>query len=146
MKLSVYCDVRIIGQRFAVLSSLMLLVFPLFISPDILHAQSSAERRNRELDFSRRVSESRLRKSVIQLVRFGNRLGGTPSGDRSSDFVAQAFHVLGFQTEFVKDPLKPAFVHDGWKLRVDQPRRLRGLIQNDWLGGFSPSARERTAR
>ena len=146
LKLSVYCDVRIIGQRFAVLSSLMLLVFPLFISPDILHAQSSAERRNRELDFSRRVSESRLRKSVIQLVRFGNRLGGTPSGDRASDFVAQAFRVLGFQSESVKDPLKPAFVHDGWKLRVDQPRRLRGLIQNDWLGGFSPSARERTAR
>ncbi len=73
-------------------------------------------------------------------------MGGTPSGDKASNFVLRTFKEFGLKPEYIKDSEKPTFVHERWTLRVEQPKSLRGLIQNEWLSGFSPSVKERVSK
>lgn len=95
--------------------------------------------------FASSVSEERLKATASELVSFGNRLGGTPSGERSVGYVRQRFRAIGLKTEVVIDPALPIYQHRSWRLRVASPSRLRNLIRNDWLAGFSPAKRITTA-
>ena len=94
-----------------------------------------------ELKFISKVSQKYLQKNVRELVKFGNRLGGTKSGDKAARYVFEKFKGYGFKPEIIHDPQKLTYSNDGWQLKIDQPKRLRGLIQHEWLAGFSPSAR-----
>jgi hypothetical protein len=109
------------------------IVFCLFVVLQ-LHAQSPLESK-----FISKVSQKRLQQTVRDLVKCGNRLGGTISGDKATQLVIKKFISYGFKPEMVKDPEELAYSNNSWQLEVEQPKRLRGLIQHEWLAGFSPS-------
>jgi hypothetical protein len=106
-----------------------------------IKAQSSYE-----LKFISKVSQKRLQQNVHDLVKCGNRLGGTKSGEKAAQLVFKKFQSYGFKPEIISDPAKLAYTNDGWQLQVEQPKRLRGLIQHEWLAGFSPSSQRDTVR
>jgi len=106
-----------------------------------LQAQSLLESK-----FISRVSQKNLQKNVRELVKLGNRLGGTKSGDKSALYVFKKFKSYGLKPEIVSDPKKLSYSNDSWQLKIIQPRRLRGLIQHEWLAGFSPSSRRDTVQ
>jgi hypothetical protein len=102
--------------------------------------------RQSETRFASAVSSTNLRKQVQDLVSYGNRLGGTASGSKAAAYVANRFKDFGLVPETVQDPEKLSSTVQSWSLSVDKPNRLRGLIQNDWLGLFSPSTKPSKAR
>ena len=53
---------------------------------------------------------------------------------------------VGFNPEMVNDPQKLVYSNNGWQLRIEQPKRLSGLIQHEWVAGYSPSAKQDTVR
>lgn len=114
----------------------IILSFLFFVSllPETLLAQHPAE-----LRFASRVSQRRLQQSVHDLVRLGNRMGGTKSGDRSARYLLQQLKSYGLEAMIVEEPERLTFTHERWLLRVEQPKGLRNLIKNEWLAGFSPS-------
>jgi hypothetical protein len=97
-----------------------------------------------EAKFISRVSQKRLQQTVRDLVKCGNRIGGTKSGDKAVQLVFKTFRSYGFKTEMMKDPLELAYSNNSWRLEIEQPKRLRGLIQHEWLAGFSPSTPQQT--
>jgi len=99
-----------------------------------------------EKAFASKVSEGRLRQTVRDLVKLGNRLGGTKSGDMSASYVMKKMKSYGLKTTLVDDPVRLVYENLGWTLDVVEPRGLRGLFKNAWLAGFSPSVTPRTAR
>ncbi len=113
----------------------------LVIFQNVLYAQALVEQR-----LASQVSQSILQETVHDLVRFGNRMGGTVSGDRSAEYILRKFRELGLEAEVVEDPEQLTFTNDGWLLHVDEPTSLRTLITNEWLSGFSPSAQLSKAR
>ncbi|MEX2116872.1 MAG: M28 family peptidase [Bacteroidota bacterium] len=117
------------------------LIFTLFLVSNIVPAQNSIEKQ-----LSVQVSQTNLRGHVRTLVGFGNRWGGTPSGDRAARYVAETLNRYGLEVETITDPERLVFVHTKWSLRIGRPRRLRGLIKNEWLAGFSPSVKSTRAR
>jgi hypothetical protein len=121
-------------------SSLLIILIILFWS-SLLFSQQSLESK-----FISRVSQKRLQQNVHELVRFGNRLGGTKSGDNAARFIANRFKSYGFKPALLKDPEKLCYSYDNWQLRIEEPRRLRGLIQHEWLANYSPSVKLDTAR
>jgi hypothetical protein len=104
-----------------------------------LQAQSPLESK-----FISGVSQKNLQKNVRELVKLGNRLGGTKSGDKAALYVFKKFKSFGFKPEIISDPRKLSYSNDSWQLKIDQPKRLRGLIQHEWLAGFSPSGQRDT--
>ena len=106
-----------------------------------LQAQSSNED-----NFILRVSQKRLQQNVHDLVKCGNRLGGTKSGDRAAGVVFSKFKEYGFKPEMASDPQKLVYSNLDWQCQIEQPSRLSGLIQHDWLAGFSPSAKQDTVQ
>jgi hypothetical protein len=46
----------------------------------------------------------------------------------------------------VSDPQKLVYSNNDWQLRIEQPNRLSGLIQHEWLAGYSPTAKQDTVR
>ena len=107
----------------------------------LLQAQSSSETK-----FVSKVSQKRLQQTVRDLVKCGNRLGGTKSGDKAALFVFNKFKSYGFKPEMISDPQKLVYSNDDWNLKIEQPKRLIGLIQHEWLAGYSPSAKQDTVR
>lgn len=97
-------------------------------------AQSSFESK-----FILKVSQNRLRQTVRDLVKFGNRLGGTKSGNQAAQYIFEKFRNYGFKPELVKDPEKLTCTTLRWYLTVERPKKLKGLIQHEWLANFSPS-------
>jgi len=114
----------------------LLLLIPLLSS----FSQSPAERR-----FASVVSEDTLRRHVETLSAMGNRWGGTPSGNQSARWVASVMKRYGLEVEVRSDPEKLVSVNHRWTLRVVDPPRLRRLIRNDWLAGYSPTLERTTA-
>jgi hypothetical protein len=108
---------------------------------EMLRAQSRTE-----VLFAERVSQHRLLQTVRRLVQFGNRMGGTPSGDRSARYLVQQFRSYGLKTEIVEEPELLTYRHESWSLQVEQPSALRNLIKNEWLAGFSPSTGQHRGR
>ncbi|MGB2867624.1 MAG: M28 family peptidase [Bacteroidota bacterium] len=111
-----------------------------------LSSSTFSQARISEERIAAKVSQSRLQGTVKDLVKIGNRLGGTKSGDRSAKFVLEKFRESGLKADLLQDPEKLTFTNDRWLIRVEKPKRLRGLIQNEWLAGFSPSVKEKTVR
>ena len=103
--------------------------------------QPSVERR-----FAARVSQTQLQRVVRQLVSFGNRLGGTASGDRSAAYIQKALRSFGLKTTIVADEQHLTYTNERWTLGVQEPDRLRGLVQNAALAGFSPTVSTQTCR
>ncbi|MGD0037937.1 MAG: M28 family peptidase [Bacteroidota bacterium] len=106
-----------------------------------LKAQSSYESK-----FISKISQKRLQQTVHDLVKCGNRLGGTKSGDKAAWFVFNKFKSYGFKPDMVSDPQKLVYSNDDWQLQIEQPKRLSGLIQHEWLAGYSPSIKQDTVR
>lgn len=102
----------------------------------LLQAQSSNEE-----NFFTKVSQKRLQQNVHDLVKCGNRLGGTKSGDKAALFLFNKFKSYGFKPEIVNDPPKLVYSNHTWQCQIEQPKRLRGLIQNEWLAGYSSSSK-----
>lgn len=99
-----------------------------------LYGQPRAERA-----LAASVSKERLLRTVRDLVWFGPRTGGTKSGNRAVQYLVDRFKEAGYTPEVVEDPEVLTFSILKWSLRVEEPRSLRRLIKNAWLGGFSPS-------
>ncbi|MBI5464440.1 MAG: M28 family peptidase [Ignavibacteriales bacterium] len=102
--------------------------------------------RNTELRFASLVDERRLQQTVVDLVAMGNRMAGTRSGQQSATYLVRTFKSFGLRVDTLREPSRPTFEALNWELKIVAPRRLSGLIQHDWLGGFSPSLRRTTAR
>ena len=117
--------------RPALFRLVVVLAVPLFIS---------VAQKNRETLFSQKVSGRGLLKTVRTLSGFGNRLGGSPSGDLAAKHVERKFRAAGLAVSVVEDPERLVSVNKSWELGVEHPRRLRRVIRNEWLGGFSPSS------
>jgi hypothetical protein len=100
-----------------------------------LHAQPV-----QEVKFVSKVSQKRLQQTVHDLVKCGNRLGGTKSGDNAAWLVFNKFKSYGFKPVMVNDPPKLVYSNNDWHIQIEQPKRLRGLIQHEWLAGYSPSS------
>ncbi|MEX1138740.1 MAG: M28 family peptidase [Bacteroidota bacterium] len=113
----------------------------LFLCAGTLHSQGSLERK-----FAAQVSQSALRSHVRTLVGFGNRWGGTVSGDKAARYVAQIMKSYGLEVRTITDPDRLVFVNERWSLKVVRPAGLRRLIRNEWLAGFSPSVKAARAR
>jgi hypothetical protein len=92
-----------------------------------------------ESKFIAKVSQKNLQKNVRELVKFGNRFGGTKSGDKAAQYIFDKFKSYGFKPSWIIDPEKLTCSIDSWQLEIDQPKRLRGLIQQEWLAAFSPT-------
>jgi hypothetical protein len=107
------------------------LAVPLFLS---------VAQKNRETLFAQRVSERGLLKTVRTLSGFGNRLGGSPSGELAAKHVERQFRAAGLAVSVVEDPERLVCVNRSWELGVEEPRKLRRVIRNEWLGGFSPAS------
>ncbi len=93
---------------------------------------------NKELWFSQLVSEDNLKRFVRDLVGFGPRMGGTPSGDLASEYLAKQFENLGLQVQVVENSEKLVHYEHGWSLRLVSP--MSKEFSHPWLSGFSPSA------
>ncbi|MCX7983672.1 MAG: M28 family metallopeptidase [Bacteroidetes bacterium] len=98
--------------------------------------------RSVEVQFSTKVSQQILQRTVRELVLIGNRMGGTNSGDQAVRMISTRFKEYGLSVEILESPERLTYTHHQWKLKVESPKRLRGLIQNEWLAGFSPSVSE----
>ena len=109
----------------------------------VLHADAQSPD---ESKFTSRVSQVRLQRTVRDLVSIGNRLGGTKSGDKASHYLVKKLESYGFKPQVIIDPEKLAFTNIDWHCSVERPKKLKGLIQHEWLAGFSPSTSLRISR
>jgi hypothetical protein len=107
----------------------------------IVFSQSKTERA-----FLKSVSTNKLLAQVRDLVRFGPRTGGTRSGDKAVAYLVERFKGAGFLPEVEKDPKRLAYDLKQWTLKVDSPARIRDVIRNGWVGGYSPSVPKSTAQ
>lgn len=98
-------------------------------------ASAAAPRHVTEGGFAALVSEQRLRDDVRALVALGPRMGGTPSGDRASTWLADRFRELGLDVRVEVDPPKLAHWHDGWSMTLEPPGTS---IASAYPFGFSP--------
>jgi hypothetical protein len=117
-----------IGRKFA------LLLFAASVCS--VHSLSQVKTESR---LAEEVSRSRLLSQVRDLVGYGPRIGGTTSGDKAASFIVRTFREAGYNPSLVKDPSHLTFEYKSWTLAVEEPRQLRKLIRNEWIGGFSPS-------
>jgi hypothetical protein len=113
---------------------IVLPVFLLFLPAALCLSQNRFEG-----DFSGRVSKARLLQQVRELVAFGPRTGGTPSGDKATAYVVRKFKEAGYKPLVQKDPPRLAFNLKRWSLNVKEPATMRRLIRNEWVGAYSPS-------
>ena len=88
-----------------------------------------------EQAFAAAVNEANLREDVRDLVAIGPRMGGTPSGDKASAFLASYFKTLGLQVDSYIDPPKMAHWEDRWQVELESGE----VIESAWPYGFSPS-------
>src|SRR5262245_54358949 len=91
-----------------------------------------------ERAFASAVSEDRLKRSVRELVNFGPRMGGTPSGDRASAYLAEHFRKLGLRTETFTDVTTLTHWEERWRVELGSGE----AIESAWPYGFSPSVPE----
>jgi hypothetical protein len=99
-----------------------------------------------ESKFIARVSQQRLQQTVRDLVKIGNRMGGTKSGDQAARYLVGKFKSYGYKPALITDPEKLTFTNIDWHCSVERPKKLKGLIQHEWLACFSPSTSLRISR
>jgi hypothetical protein len=101
--------------------------------PDRSRALRPEEVERRLLDG---VSPERARRTVADLVAFGPRMGGTPSGDKAAAYVKRRMQELGLDVEEILDSSKETHEEPGWEVRVIEPEPL---ALDAWPIGFSPA-------
>jgi hypothetical protein len=121
---------------FGAMTGRRLMLVLLGISASVLNCLSQVKIESR---FAEEVSRSRLLSQVRDLVGLGPRIGGTTSGDKAASYIARTFREAGYTPSLMKDPPHLTFEYKGWTLSVEEPRKLRKLICNEWIGAFSPS-------
>ncbi len=109
-------------------------------------ATIGASQTRTEQALARLVSGDRLQQTVRDLVQFGNRQGGTASGDKAVSYIARQFRSFGLHPEVLSDPPKLTYVNERWSLEVVSPAELKGIFARSWLAGFSPSTSSTRAR
>ncbi|MCI0561027.1 MAG: M28 family metallopeptidase, partial [Nitrososphaera sp.] len=119
-------------------------LFLYLVIPQSLVSQSLP--RDVEASFASAVSQSRLQETVHKLVEFGPRMGGTESGDKSAEYLTEQFRSAGLEVKVVQDPELLSYEHTNWSLAVEEPASMKGLIENEWLSGYSPSLAPQKAR
>jgi hypothetical protein len=93
--------------------------------------------------FAAAVDEARLRRVVRELVDLGPRMGGTPSNEKSAEYLADSFRGIGLDVQIVEDPPKLAYWQDGWTVEFADG----ATIESAWPMGYSPAIPEpRTGR
>lgn len=92
--------------------------------------------------FAAAVDEAALRRYVRELVAFGPRMGGTPSNERSAEFLAGYFRNLGLAVAVVDDPKTLAHWEERWRVELEDG----GALESAWPYGFSPSTTPVTGR
>ncbi len=104
----------------------------------ILQSVPAPPDRSAERTFASAVSEDRLRQDVRALVAFGARMGGTPSGDRASGYLAEYFRTLGLPVETFTDNATLTHWEERWRVELASGE----AIESAWPYGFSPSVAE----
>lgn len=122
-------------------SRLHLSVLSVALLCSVVFSQSKDERA-----FVNAVSTQRLLAQVRDLVRFGPRTGGTKSGDRAAAYLVEQFRKAGYVPVVEKDAKRLAFELKNWNLKIQSPSSLRSLIRNEWVGAYSPTVPNTTAR
>jgi hypothetical protein len=88
--------------------------------------------------FAAAVDEARLRRSVRELVDLGPRMGGTPSNDKSAEYLADYFRGLGLEVDVADDPPRLAHWQDSWRVEFEDG----SVLASAWPMGYSPSIPE----
>ena len=101
------------------------------------NVRTPVEQVAREARFAVEVSADSAAQYVRELVSFGPRMGGTPSGDRSAEYLRRRFENWGLVTNVVVDPEKQVHWEDGWRIDLVAPDSLS--LTSAWPYGFSPS-------
>ena len=107
-----------------------------------LLAVSLAADSRQEVALASGVDEAALRRYVRELVAFGPRMGGTPSNERSAEYLAGYFRNLGLAVDVADDPPTLAHWEDRWRVELEDG----GVLESAWPYGFSPSAGPVTGR
>ena len=81
------------------------------------------------------VSEGDLRRYVRELVAFGPRMGGTPSNDKSADYLSAFFKKSGLEVAILEDPPALAHSEQSWRVALEDG----AVIESAYPFGFSPS-------
>ncbi|MCS7082955.1 MAG: M28 family peptidase [Bacteroidetes bacterium] len=92
----------------------------------------------RELAYARAVEEARLALTVRDLVRFGHRLGGSPSNEQSAAYLLGAFRAMGLEAELRLDPPRWTWWFDTFAVRLLAPQER--ALSHPWPAPYSPSA------
>lgn len=91
----------------------------------------------REESFASAVNQEHLKRYVRELVALGPRMGGTPSNEKSSAFLAAYFEKLGLETSVVEDAPRLAHWEADWRVELEDG----GVLDSAYPMGFSPSAK-----
>ena len=83
--------------------------------------------------FAAAVVEAALRRYVRELVALGPRMGGTPSNERSAEYLARFFKEIGLDVEVAEDPPTLAHWEDAWRVELEDG----AVIESAWPMGFS---------
>jgi len=101
----------------------------------------SGQELSREEALAARVQLPAALATVRELVAFGPRTGGTPSGERAAALVAARLTQFGLKVEVVEDPPMRAHVEKSWKVALDGRE-----LASAWPWNFSPALPATTAR
>jgi hypothetical protein len=85
--------------------------------------------------FAAAVSQGDLQRYVRELVAFGPRMGGTPSNDKSAEYLDAFFTQHGLEVAIQQDP--PALAHweNAWRVALEDG----SVLESAWPFGFSSS-------
>lgn len=109
-------------------------VLTICLTPLCILSQQSLEKK-----LASQVSRENLLRHVRALVAFGNRQGGTPSGDAATTYLMKTLTDYGLPTTIDTNSDRLVYGNQTWSLAIREPRRLRKTIRNEWLSGYSPS-------
>jgi hypothetical protein len=101
----------------------------------LLLAAGAGAQTNPEESFASLVDEAALRRYVRELVAFGPRMGGTPSNDRSANYLRSYFEKLELKVDVADDPPTLAHWEDRWRVELEDG----GAIESAYPFGFSPA-------
>ena len=110
----------------------VVLLFPLAL---LLLVQTPGPPRPEEEVYAALVSESDLKRYVRELVALGPRMGGTPSNDKSAEYLAAFFKKNGLEVTILEDPPALAHSEQSWRVMLEDG----AVIESAYPFGFSPS-------
>ena len=108
------------------------LLFPLAL---LLLVQTPVQPRPEEEVYAALVRESDLKRYVRELVALGPRMGGTPSNDKSAEYLAAFFKRTGLDVTILEDPPALAHSEQSWRVMLEDG----AVIESAYPFGFSPS-------